>query len=64
MDVGLSDRVNLNLFRSSFLIFSHDISNFDIYLLWKLNTLIDTAKINANSIANPTTTVATTPRKS
>ena len=58
VDIRLSDRINP--FHSSFLIFSHDISNLYTYRLWKLNSLIATAKMNAKSIPNPTMTTATT----
>lgn len=34
------------------------------YLLWKFNILIEKAKTNAKSTANPATAAATTPRNS
>lgn len=35
-----------------------------LYLLWKLNTLIEKAKTKAKSTVKPTTATATTPKKS
>ena len=42
----------------------HKIIKTTFYRLWKLNNLMESAKMNAKSTAIPATTPATTPRKS